>query len=302
MKGRTATDVWGAGKLTFLYREFRTVEELDQQYEVARSVPDAGSYVPRFAAASAEAAARPDATLGVAYGLTTDEYLDIYPAEGARSPSPVFMFIHGGYWKAFSARNFAFAATGPTQRGLLTVVPNYTLAPEASLAEIVRQMRAAIVWTVKNIQRFGGDPSRIVVGGHSAGGHLAAMAALTDWHRYGFDRNPVTSVLGISGLYDLRPFPFTYLAPWLQLSSFDLNRLSPQLHPLAPELPPFMLGYGGAETTEFHRQSEDFATRLRAAGHSATTLILEGENHLDAVLGLAGSDTALTRHLASIAA
>ena len=287
--------------MTFLYRDFRSVEELDRQYEVARSVPDAGRYVPQFAAASATAAARPDATLGIAYGLTTDEYLDVYPAEGTRSPSPVFVFIHGGYWKAFSARDFAFAATGPVQHGLLTVVPNYTLAPEASLAEIVRQIRAAIVWTVQNIQRFGGDPARIIVGGHSAGGHLAAMAALTDWHRYGFDRNPVASVFGISGLYDLRPFPFTYLAPWLQLSPFDVNRLSPHLHPLPPELPPFHLSYGGAETTEFHRQSEDFATRLRAAGHSATTLALEGENHLDAVLGLAAPDTVLTRHLGALA-
>jgi arylformamidase len=292
----------GCRRLTFLYRDYRTVEELDQQYEVARSVPDAASYVPQFAAASATAAARPDAILGVAYGLTTDEYLDIYPAEETRSRRPVFIFLHGGYWKAFSARNFAFAATGPAQLGLLTVVPNYTLAPEASLAEIVRQVRAAIVWTVRNIERFGGDPARIIVGGHSAGGHLAAMAALTDWHRYGFDRNPVQSVLGISGLYDLRPFPFTYLAPWLQLSPFDVARLSPQLHPLPPELPPFLLSYGGAETVEFHRQSEDFATRLREAGHSATTLALAGENHLDAVLGLAAPDTVLTQQLVALAA
>ncbi len=288
--------------MTALYRNFRTVEALDDEYNMSRHVADPSAYTGRCAAESGRAAANPDAVLGTPYGLTNDEYLDIFPPRSAAAgPRPVLVFIHGGYWRMFSARNFALASLGPCAHGMVTVVPNYTLAPEASLSEIVRQMRAAVVWVARNITQHGGDPGRIVVGGHSAGGHLAAMVAMTDWSQYGFSRSPVHAVHAISGVFDLSPLPYTYLAPYLQLSARDVQQQSPMLHPLPEQLPPFTISYGDAESAEFHRQSIDFAGRLHRYGHAADLLPLAGQNHFDAVLGLADSGSILTRHVVASA-
>ncbi len=288
--------------MTALYRSFRTVEALDDEYNMSRHVADPGAYRSQYAAESGRAAANPDAVLGTPYGLTNDEYLDIFPPRSAAAgPRPVLVFIHGGYWRMFSARDFALASLGPCAHGMVSVVPNYTLAPQAPLSEIVRQMRAAVVWVVRNIARHGGDPGRIVVGGHSAGGQLAAMVAMTDWSQYGFGQNPVQAVHAISGVFDLRPLPFTYLAPYLQLSAREVQQQSPMLHPLPDPLPPFTISYGDAESSEFCRQSIDFAGRLRRHGHAADLLPLAGQNHFDAVLGLADPDSVLTRHVVASA-
>ncbi len=288
--------------MTALYRNFQTVGALDDEYDPSRRVADFADYARRFKAESGRAAAGPNALLGQPYGLTQDEYLDIYPpGSSTAEPQPVFVFIHGGYWRMFSARDFALASAGPCAHGMLSVVPNYTLAPQAPLAEIVRQMRAAVVWVARNIVRHGGDPTRIVVGGHSAGGQLAAMIALTDWSQYGFDHNPVHAVHAISGVFDLTPLPYTYLAPHLQLSPREVQQLSPVLHPLPPQLPPFCVSYGDAESSEFCRQSVDFVGRLNRHGHTADLLPLAGENHFDAVLGLADASSVLTRHVVASA-
>lgn len=288
--------------MTHFYRQFQSVEALNSEYMVGATSSVLPTYIPRFAAASERITQRADVSLGVGYGLTTDEYLDIVPpSDGGAGPHPVFIFIHGGYWRAHTARDFAFAAAGPGSHGMITVIPNYSLAPQVPLSEITRQMRAATLWVARHIASYGGDPGRIVVGGHSAGGHLSAMIALTDWARYGLAASPVHAVHTISGVFDLRPLPHTVLAPWLQLSQLDVLRQSPMLHDLPDVLPPFDISYGLNETAEFQRQSRDFADRLVDAGHSATLLPLTDANHFDAVLELDDPASLLTRHIAQMA-
>jgi arylformamidase len=246
-----------------LYRNFATQEELDREYNVTAAVPDSDQVIQSWIERSAMVLDREPARLGVRYGPTLAEYLDIFPTE---TTAPVHIFFHGGYWRRFSARDFAFLAPTFTAAGITLVVVNYALCPEVSIAEIVRQARAAVAWVAHHAPSFGGDPERITISGHSAGGHLVAMTAFTDWPgSYGLAADTIKGGLAISGLFDLRPFPFTWLQPTLQLDWGQVLRLSPILN-IPEHAPPLVVAVGGEETAEFRRQSRDFHTACVAAG------------------------------------
>ena len=133
-----------------------------------------------------------------------------------------------------------------------------------TIDEIVRQCRAAVAWTYRNAESFGGDRDRIYVTGNSAGGHLAAMLALTDWEAiYGLPANVIKGACPFSGLYDLTPLRFTWLQPKLQLDAEQILRSSPMSN-IRSNAPPLLLVWGADETQEFWRQSEAF--------HEATSL------------------------------
>jgi arylformamidase len=118
--------------------------------------------------------------LAVSYGASEPERLDIFPV-ATRGPAPIFVFIHGGYWRLLDSADSCFMAECFTQAGACVVAVNYALAPLVTLAEIVRQCRAAVAWVYAHAHEFGGDPKRIHVGGSSAGGHLAAMMLAPGW-------------------------------------------------------------------------------------------------------------------------
>ena len=168
---------------------------------------------------------------------------------------------------------------------MATVLVNYALCPKVAIDEIVRQVRAAVVWTYGNATSFGGDPERIHVAGHSAGGHLTAMLLTTDWQGdYGLPKDIVKGACAISGLFDLAPFPYTFLQPKLQLAWDQALRNSPILH-LPDEAPPLIVAYGEDESPELRRQSEDFFAAWRAKGLTGDLLPLPNKNHYDVIDG-----------------
>jgi arylformamidase len=268
-----------------LYRNFATQEELDAQYALERVVPDAASYAPSYAAESERVRGELQHRLGVPFGPTLAEHADVYPAPGVTRGAPVLVYLHGGYWRRFSSKEFGFVARGPSSRGVATVVVNYALCPAVTVSEIVRQARAALAWTYENAAGFGGDPQRIHVAGHSAGGHLTAMLLATDWEgEYGLPRDIAKGGYAISGLFDLAPFPYTFLQPKLQLTWAEVLRYSPILR-LPDRAPPLLVAYGEDETDEFKRQSEEFFEKWRSSGLEGGRLILPGKNHYDAIYG-----------------
>jgi arylformamidase len=277
-----------------LYREFRTREALDAAYDVERAVPDFMAYARQYVAASEAARADLPHSAGVRYGATLAEYADIFPA--ATRGAPVLVFIHGGYWRILSAREFSFVARGFAPGGVTVVVANYDLCPAVTVPEIVRQMRALLAWTALNIAAFNGDPENITVAGHSAGGHLAAMCALADWPgRYGLSPRTVRAIVPISGLFDLEPLALTFLQKDLRLSHRDIDEASP-LRLLAGRVPARMLiTYGGDETSEFVRHSEEFRAAWEAAGNAVRFLPQLGRNHFTAITDLAEPEAPLTR-------
>lgn len=276
-----------------LYRGFATQAELDEQYDVETIHPDFDAVVERILALSEAARGYGAARFDVPFGPTRDEHVDIYPAEGPPG-RPVLVFIHGGYWRILSAKDFALVAPGPLAHGLDVVVTNYSLAPKVSLDEIARQSRAAVAWVHANAASWGGDPDRIVVAGHSAGGQQAALLRHTDWvGEYGLPADVVKGVVPISGVFDLRPLPYTWVAPALQLSRRTVETQSPQLLTPAPGSP-LLVAWGEAETDEFRRQSEDYLAACRSAGLDAEGVPLPADDHFDAVIELNRSDSTLT--------
>jgi arylformamidase len=266
-----------------LYRGFSTQEELDEQYNLRESVPDFPAYEQFYNEQSKKTREQLECQLDVPFGPTLDERLDIFPA--ARSGAAILVFIHGGYWHTFSSKEFSFVASGPVSAGVTTVVINYALCPKVTIEEIVRQSRAAVAWLYSNAEAFGGDRTRIYVSGHSAGGHLTAMLTLTDWEgEYGLPADIIKGGCPISGLFDLRPFPYTYLQPKLQLTWGEVLRNSPILR-LLEEAPPLLVSYGGEETLELRRQSDDFLAAWRSRGLRGEHLPQPGKDHFSAIDG-----------------
>lgn len=286
-----------------LYRDFQTQEEIDAEYNL-EAVLDMSRYVAWFEVTSQHARSTLDSRLAVRYGPSLDETLDIFPARTASSP--VLVFIHGGWWRSLSRHEFSLVALGPVARNVTVVVIDYSLCPKVSITEITRQSRAAVAWVRANIADYGGDPERIFVAGHSAGGHQVGMLGVTDWAgEYGFRTPPIAGCIPISGLFDLRPFRYSWLQPKLLLTHDTINRQSPLFHvENAPTHPPMLVTLGGEESAEFHRQSAEFADAWRAAGGSAEIFDQPDRDHITAIEGLAdpGSELcdAMTRFIGTV--
>jgi arylformamidase len=257
--------------------------KLDAEYNAAATVPSLDLYLQRYAAESARVRAAYESKLGIPYGPGEREVLDVFPAR--RAGAPVLIYMHGGYWRRLSKDDFDFVAEPFVAAGVAVVVPSYSLAPGATLDEIVRQMRAVLGWVHENAASFNADPGRITASGHSAGGQLAGILAATSWSERGLPDDLVKRVFGISGLYDLEPVRRSNVNEWLRLDEAAAARNSPFVH--LPNTPTGLMAIaGGNETSEFRRQTLDYAAKWQAAGMASEARIVPGFNHYDIVLEL----------------
>jgi arylformamidase len=246
---------------------------------------DLGPFIAAYAAQSAAARAACPAMRTLTYGAQATQTLDIVLPEGA-GPHPLHVFIHGGYWQELSKKESLFAAPETLARGIGFAALDYTLAPQATLREIVDEVVNALSFLRRRAADLGIDPECIVVSGSSAGAHLAAMATL----RLAPADRPAGLIL-LSGVYDLRPLLGTYINDAVGMDARTASDLSPALHDLAG-FPPSLVAWGAIETDEFKRQSLHFADLLVQAGCPAQTLQVAGRNHFDIVHDIA-NDSAL---------
>ncbi|HEY0294561.1 MAG TPA: alpha/beta hydrolase [Bordetella sp.] len=278
-----------------LYRQFDRAA-LDVQYNARATVPDVMVFLNEYTEQSRQARASLPCATGLAYGEDPDETLDVFPAAaGSASPAPVFVFIHGGYWRALGKDDSSSMAPAFTRAGAVVVAVNYSLAPAVTLDRIVDQNRRALAWVHRNIARYGGDPARIHIGGSSAGGHLAGMMLASGWQQAaGLPADLVKGALLLSGLYDLTPLVHTHINAWMRMSPADAERNSPQRHAPASGCP-IVVSYGSNETDEFKRQSRDYLQAWQARGYPGQLTLVPGTNHFDIVLELSKPDSPLTR-------
>jgi arylformamidase len=228
---------------------------LDAQYNNRARVPEHSQHLARWAESSALARARLRSQLDVRYGGEAGETLDVFAA--TQPHAPVMVFIHGGYWRALDKSDVSFIAPAFVQAGAMVVVPNYALCPAVTIETIALQLTRALAWVWRHAAEHGGDPQRIAVMGHSAGGHLATMMLSCRWKDVAADLPPrmVPGAMSISGLYDLEPVRLTpFLQPDLRLTPQAVKRLSPAFFP-RPRGTLYAVA-GLDESDEFLRQNQ----------------------------------------------
>jgi arylformamidase len=229
---------------------------LDTQYNARAAVPEHVGYVERWQREGAATLQAYPHKLDIPYGSSPAEKLDVFPAGNA---TPVQVYIHGGYWMSRDKADFRFLANTFVPAGIAFVPINYALIPSVDMDELVRQCRAALAWVYRHAASFGGNPDEIYVSGHSAGGHLVAMMMTTDWTQFaGLPQDLTKGACAVSGIYDLAPIPLCYLHDTLHLSASEVERNSP-VRLTARSHNPLIVAYGGLESDEFRRQSEEFA-------------------------------------------
>jgi arylformamidase len=269
-------------------------DALDREYNNRKKVANAAELLARGAADSEATRRTLPCRLDVAYGGHAGETLDVFLPAAMGRPAPVHVFIHGGYWHLLDKKDFSYVARGLVPAGAAVAVINYALMPAVTMDELVRQCRAAVAWIHANAASFGGDPGRIFISGHSAGGHLVAMLMATDWPAFGAPVGVVNGGCAISGLYDLEPIRLCYLNDVLKLTPEDAARNSPvRLAP--PCAGGLIIAVGGLEGPEYHRQTDDLAAAWRARGFASDVLDLPGQDHFTIVAQLGDPESALGR-------
>jgi arylformamidase len=267
---------------------------LDREYNNSGKVPNAAELIAWYPAESARVRDALPARLDLRYGPNPGETLDVFLPERV-GPWPVHVFVHGGYWRSLDKQDFSFVARGLQPAGILVAVINYALVPTVDMDELVRQARASVAWLNRNVAALGGDPERITVSGHSAGGHLAAMLMSTDWGRFaGLSSDVVKAGCGISGLYDLEPIRLCYLNQTLGLSMEAARRNSP-VHCVPATAGRLLLPLGAKEGDEYHRQTESLAAAWRRRGLNVEIMDMADHDHFSIIMELGDPGTPLSR-------
>jgi arylformamidase len=266
---------------------------LDRAYDQPSWAPNMQEVLQRRAAASDAVRARLGPPRSFAYGPTSIERLDVYPTPRPRAP--VMVFLHGGAWRAGDARSQAYAAETFVQAGAHWVVPEFATAMDVGLDGMVAQVRRAVAWVAQNAARFGGDPARIYIGGHSSGGHLAGTVLVTDWAtEFGLPADLVRGGLCVSGMYDLKAVRLSARSAYVKFDDRLEHELSPQRH-LHWITAPVVVAYAEHDSPEFRRQSREFADALARVGRLRRLLVGDDLNHFEIPETLASADGLLGR-------
>ncbi len=264
------------------------------QYKPSLTVKNSAAVAPGWRARSAAARERLLPLGDFKYGPHPRENIDLFRAANARG---TVVFIHGGYWQLFSKLEFSFVAEGFVGQGYSVALVNYPLAPDLPLLHIRHSVQRAFANLWRHI--LSEDERRvIIVTGHSAGGHMAALHLATPWREFNLPENPISGVVSLSGVFDVAPLIHTTMNKALGLtveSAASLNLLTAEPKTAAP----LLLAVGGDEPEEFHRQSRDLAAAWKQL--QPNVLSLPGINHYTILDQLADPAGILNREVIAIA-
>jgi arylformamidase len=255
--------------------------ELDAAYDQNAYAPLNAQIQARRTANSKLVLARLGEPTTVAYGPADVEKLDIHRAK--RRGAPVFVFVHGGAWRAGSAREYAVYAEPFLAAGATLVLPDFSAVTKVggNLNVMADQVRRAIAWAYINAASYGGDQKRFYVGGHSSGGHLCGVAVTSDWSSMrGIPPDFIKGAVLMSGMYDLVPVSLSSRREYVTFDMATIDALSSQRH-IDRLHAPITVTYGTNETPEFQRQNREFAAAVKAAGKPVQLVEAPSYNHFE---------------------
>lgn len=229
------------------------------------------------------------------YGAGERHLVDLFHPASRKADAALVVLVHGGYWRALDRSAFSHLAGGLNRRGIEVAVPGYDLCPAVRIGDIVEQLRSAC-------RMLAQDGRRLVVAGHSAGGHLAACMLATDWRALdpALPDHAVEAAYAISGLFDLQPLVATTMNEALRLDPVEARRVSPLFWP-PPAGTRLDAVVGADESSEFIRQSRIIAERWGAAGVETRHEAIPGADHFTVVAPLAEPESTMTRRVAELA-
>lgn len=231
-------------------------------------------------------------TVNIAYqpGANSRQQLDVYQPAGGSDVTkgrPVVIFFYGGAWQEGSRSDYLFVAEALTQRGYVVVIPDYRVYPEVMYPEFLTDGAAAVAWTTANIERFGGDRTRVFLMGHSSGAHIATMLAF-DPSYLSARKVPSMSIKGMIGLAG--PYDFLPLTEPNVIALFSTEKNLALTQPItyvmtraASTLPAALLLHGDADTRVAPKNSINLARELRAAGGKVEFDLLPGVSHVSII-------------------
>jgi acetyl esterase/lipase len=227
-------------------------------------------------------------TVGIAYGKDARQQLDIYVPEGkAGADYPVLIFFHGGAWRDGERDGYGFLGRAFAARGIVTVIADYRKTPKVRFPAFIEDTASAIAWVNANIGRHRGDASRMFIMGHSAGAHIAMMAALDKrWLEVeGLDPSIIKGVIGLAGPYDF--LPLTTDSSKIALGQWpDLTETQPITYARG-DAPPLLLLTGDIDTVVKPRNSKVLSARIEALGGKQQLKIYPAVDHADIVMAIA---------------
>jgi arylformamidase len=274
--------------------------DYEVEYNNRARVPDHAQIFARWQQEAASfrerMSAEENAELGLAYGTSARQKVDLFFPE-ATGHTPLALFVHGGYWRSLDASTFSHMAAGLNSRGIAVAVAGYDLCPQVTIGQIINQIRTACLFLWR---RFG---QRLMVYGHSAGGHLAACMVASDWKKLDpkAPADLVPAGYSISGLFDLAPLVATSMNSDLRLDDTEVARVSPLKWPV-PRGRVFDAVVGGAESSEFLRQSHIVADDWRQRGVETRYEEVPGANHFTVLDPLSDLNSSMTARVAALAA
>jgi arylformamidase len=271
--------------------------DYEKEYDNRGRVPEHPEIFARWqreAAAFREAA--PDADLSNPYGPSPRQTFDMFPAKDDDSSTPLALFIHGGWWRSLEPAMFSQMAAGPNAKGVTVAIAGYDFCPQVTIATIIEQMRTACLWLWRKQRK------RIMVYGHSAGGHLAACMLAQEWKAFSSDApaDLVPCAYAISGVFDLAPLVNISVNQDLRLDAAEAQRVSP-LNWRVPAGRALDAVVGALESSEFLRQSDSIAEIWRQSMVQTRYEEVAGANHFTIVDPLSQAGSAMTRRVSDLA-
>ena len=262
---------------------------LDAELNLRERTPEHVEFFARWAAESEAERRRMGGEVDIAYGDAAGERLDLFLPAGRsnRRQAPLLIFIHGGYWQSLDKGDFSFLAPAFLERGIAFASLNYSLAPEASIGQMVAEVGRAVAWLGECADAYGLDSENFAICGHSAGGHLACMAHSGAGMNGAARPGPALRFCcSVSGIYQLEPLRHSYQQEVLKLDDASVADLSPQLAIPSENVGPLIMAVGSEEPDEFITQQAEYLAAWTGSGHEGRAIALPGRHHFSAVEAL----------------